>query len=536
VLLELSPGDGPDSLARILGVALVGQIVLSGFFYLAYLALGRYSWSDAWWVIVLILGTGAALRALMLVWGLDVFGLPDNVSLLTRMVNSLALIPITFVLALRGMEYLQSYRLRRNGFINLLVEADQQLSQQVVPFDESVSSAEAAAQRDLGEVNHQVVASLTNLKADLQSGLVQGYSLGSLREQADSQWRTLSHSLHDVAEVRLPRISIQEFVDTVAQSRPLSLRFLAVGGGFLFAIALVRVFPFVEAVGWALGWFALMALYSLALNEIPRRLPYPGWSFALLFLPYAFGGAVFLIAPGVTAGSGWGAAGVHFTVAVSMVLLGMGPAISRSQDIVLSALRTQLDARSLRRLQVESNRSILIQKFAERLHSHVRGSFHAGMMRLQQCIDEGRIDDAAREVDLLVDALLEKPIPSSASTTLHDAHEFLRHWDGLVSISSNLEGVLVPPKLEEAVATIVINAVNDAVRHGNAETIDVTFQIINDQPRLVITNDGQSAETAGPDGLGSAALERFALGSWERRQCDDDRTQLSVTFASQSRG
>ena len=530
ILLELTPATEPQTAGALVLVSLIGQIVLGLVLIVAEGVLRHYSFANSWWSIVAILAIGSILRAFSLVWGLELLNVPDTVPLVIRVANSLALIPVTFVLGLRGMEFLEQYVERRRYFISLLLRADQQLSRQVAPFDPIETELMSSAERDLSEVNDNLARALTDMKDRLRPGLGKGMNLGTLRDQADSQWRELSHRMWENARRNIPRMSPKELIDTVAQLRPLSLVYLAIGGALLFVLALVRIFPLTQALVWALGWFTVMVLCSLVLNEIPRRLPQPGIVFVVLFVPYALGGAVFLFAPGVPLGGGWGAAGVHFTVAASMVLIGAGPAVSQSQQEILAALRRQLDARSIRRLNVENELSILTQKFAERLHADIRGSFHAAMMRIQKSIDEGKIEDARVELELLIDSLRQERPPLGAPVTMQDVQDFLRHWDGLVTISSNLADDLVPPHLIEPVASIVMNAVNDAIRHGNAQSISVVFDRGDDIATLTVINDGRAGEPTGPDGLGHQTLERFAGGRWKRKVLGDGLTELAATF------
>lgn len=530
ILLELTPDTDSQSLVALVLVAFIGQIVLGLVLFLAEKLLQPYSWAHSWWFVVVILALGSILRAVSIVWGLDLFNAPDPVPLILRVVNSLALIPVTFVLGLRALQFLDQYVERRRYYVSLLLQADQQLSRQVVPFDHASTALMSSAERDLSEVNDNLARALTEIRDSLGPGVEQGRRLGQLREQADYQWRELSHRLWENARGTIPRVSPKEFMDTVAQLRPLSLVYLAVGCFFLFVLALVRIFSFTDALVWAAGWFGVMAIYSLVLNDIPRRLPQPGMVFVLLFIPYALGGVIFIAAPGLPLGGGWGAAGVHFTVAASMVLIGAGPAVSQSQQEILAALRKQFDARSIRRFRVESELSILTQKFAERLHADIRGAFHAGMMRIQKSIDEGRVQDAKDELDVLIDSLQEDRPPLGAPITMTDVHDFLRHWDGLVTISSNLEDNPVPPHLVEPVASILINAVNDAIRHGNAQAISVRFNRGNELAELTVVNDGRVGEVTGPGGLGHHTLERFARGRWRRTVLEEGLTELTVAF------
>jgi len=529
VLVEASTGSSLRTVGELVVVGLVGSGILAVFFALAGWGVKAFPWGESWGSILVILITGGVLRALSLEGGLAIFGLVDDVLFVTRLLNSMVLIPVTLGLALRGLEFLQRYRRRRDRLIRLLAEGEQQLRRQVLPTAEVEKSLMETVERDLAAVNDSLANSLLETKRLLRGDSATNASLGLMRDQADQQWRSLSHRLWEQSATPVPRMSGRELVNTVALLRPLSLGYLGVGTFFLFALALVRLFPLTEALLWSAGWFALMALASILLNEIPRHVKRPALTLALLLIPYTLGGGVFLIGPGVPAGQGWGATGIHATIALSMVLIGAGPAVSQSQDRILAALRRLVEVQALERIHVESEASILAQKFAERLHSDIRGAFHARMMRLQKCIDEGQLQEAEKEIDALVEALRENQATLAEPASIEDLLVFLRHWDGIVTITSSIDGRVVPPHLIEPVTTIVTNAVNDAVRHGGAENISVSFQPDTDFALLRITNDGAEFRVSGPDGLGHASLDRLAPGAWERTRVSGV-TVLSVSF------
>ena len=530
VLVEASVGA---NLVRVMSLVLVGvlaSVVLGAFLLLAGWVLRDFPWGESWTSLVILLMLGSLPRTLALEGGLAFFGITDEVPLTTRIMNSLVLIPVTLGLSLRALEFVQRYRERRNHLVSLLLRGEQQLSRQVLPLTTAQRLFVVPGQQEVAAVNEGLVQALLTTKERLRGGDVSQGNLGEVRDQADRQWRTISHRLWDESVGQIPRISAGEFVNTVALLRPFSLGYLAVGAFFLFALGLVRIFPLGEAVLWSVGWFGFMALASVALNEIPLRVRQPGVTLVLLLIPYVFGGAIFLVAPGVPPGEGLGAAGIHFTVAVSMVLIGSGPAVSQSQDTVLAALRRLLEIQSLKRIHVESEASILAAKFAERLHSDIRGAFHARMMRLQKHIDKGAFADAENEIDALVEALREEQPPLDSPATLDDLLGFLSHWDGIITINQTIDDGVVPPHLVEPVTTIVMNAVNDAVRHGGAENINVSLEDVGDHAVLRVTNDGADATSSGPDGLGHASLDRLAGAGWERTR-RDGVTELTVIFS-----
>mgnify|MGYP000332370909 CR=1 FL=1 len=532
-VVEATTDPSPPALMALIAVAVLGSIVLGLFFLVATWLVGRFPWGESWGSILVVLIVGGIARAFTLEGGLGFLGINDEVSFSTRLTNSVILIPVTMGLALRGLEFLQQYRQRRNQLVGLLLQGEQQLRRQVLPSSGLENTLLSAVEKDLSAVNQSVAKALLDTKRLLREDSGRTDGLWRVRDQADYQWRALSHQLWEQSAGSMPRVSAREFVNTVALLRPFSLGYLALGAFFLFSLSLVRILPPVEAVVWSVGWYAVMALASLVLNEIPRHAKRPGLALSFLLAPYVLGGAVFIFAPGVPEGAGWGAAGIHFTIAVSMLLIGAGPAVSQSQDTILAALRRLLDNQSLERIRVESEASILAQKFAERLHSDIRGSFHAKMMLLQKRIDAGEWSQAEDEIDAMVKALRDEQVRQPAQTTIDDLLAFLHHWDGIITITHTINRDAVSPQLVEPLTTIVINAVNDAVRHGGAENIGVSIQQDTEGIVLEVTDDGHEASPEGPGGLGNASLDRLAPSSWTRTRTSGV-TKLSVRFPDHS--
>ena len=531
VLVEASTGANLEQVVPLVLVGVLASVVLGAFLLLAGWVLRHFPWGESWTSIVIVLMLGSLPRTLALEGGLAFFGITDEVPLTTRILNSLALIPITLGLSLRALEFVQRYRERRNHLVSLLLRGEQQLSRQVLPLTTAQRLFVVPGQQEVAAVNEGLVQALLTTKERLRGGDVSQGNLGAVRDQADRQWRTISHRLWDESVGQIPRMSAGEFVNTVALLRPFSLAYLAVGAFFLFALALVRIVPLGEAVLWSVGWYGFMALASVALNEIPLRVRQPGVTLVLLLIPYVFGGAIFLVAPGVPPGEGLGAAGIHVTVALSMVVIGAGPAVSQSQEEILATLRRLLETQSLQRIQIESESYIAALKFADRLHSGIRGTFHARMMRLQKQIDESALRDAEKEIDSLVEALREAQPPLDSPATLDDLLDFLSHWDGIVTITHSIEQEAIPESLVGPVTTVVMNAVNDAIRHGEAQTIDLSFHQVDGVAELVVTNDGIKSYPAGATGLGHATLDRFAQGAWERVATPQGLTELRVRFS-----
>jgi len=84
-----------------------------------------------------------------------------------------------------------------------------------------------------------------------------------------------------------------------------------------------------------------------------------------------------------------------------------------------------------------------------------------------------------------------------------------------------------PEEFVPAVHTIVVDAVNNAIRHGGADWIRITSTLEPEAVVLGIQNNG-SPNTMGREGLGTANLNLLAPDKWSRIPAREGVTQLLV--------
>lgn len=78
--------------------------------------------------------------------------------------------------------------------------------------------------------------------------------------------------------------------------------------------------------------------------------------------------------------------------------------------------------------------------------------------------------------------------------------------------------MIVPDHVHPAINTVVMDAVNDAVRHGNADWIEIHLEPGIDQVVLTVSNNGTRPPEELAGGLGAATLDRLATGGGLGRQ------------------
>lgn len=531
--VELPEDATANQAQQLLLVALLGQLALAAVFGLAATTLLRRSRRSPlvlWRVLAVYLVAGE-VRALVLVAGLDFAQLPNSVPLWVRLVNSALLITVTFALSSSALESLRRYFDTRAALVESIVVAETQLGRQIVRTDKLGQTLLAKMERKISSANEQTVVELSTLRENILRGENPREELLNLLQKADSRWRGISHSAWEQAKIRVPRIRGRELFTVLAASRPLSYLYLFVGGLFLYSSSLVRVLPFPEASGWLLAWYVLVVPLTWLVNTAPIHSTRPVGAFLFTYLLYLGVGGAFFAIPGFPPEEALGASVVHITIAITMVIVGGGPALSQSQENILHALRRQLDERTLARLRVESELVIAAQKVSARLHANTRGLFLAGVLRLQRFLDEGETAGAMAELENLSASLQNIEPERSSTSDWSDLVSFLDNWDGLVNLSSNLDDIVVSSHLETPIANVVVNAVNDAVRHGKATRVDVNISLSESEWIVTVVNDGDMTPGSYKAGMGDSALERLATAGWARQSSNSGLMCLTARFA-----
>lgn len=500
-------------------IGVAAQLLLALVFVLARLTVLRAETSAprrAVWALVAYFLAGE-LRAVFLTVSFEAFGVGDPVPLWVRLLTSAALFPIAFGFSAYALESGRLFRTQRNQLIRSVIEADRGMGQQRAAAEALRESFLASVQSQVATVNSGAVQALEKLEERIGRGEEVREELLELQQQADSGWRQVSHQAWEKAHIQVPRPSGKELLGVVASSSPLSRIAMALGAPFIFSLVAVRALPLGQAAGWSLVWLGVMVGLAWSINALSRAAR--GFGPVVLVVGIVLlgsAGAAFSFVPGLESGDARGAWVIHLTALGSATFAGVGPALARNQQAVLEGLEKHLDQATVDQLRLESEIHILAQRVGQRLHADRRGHFLAHMTRLRQHLDRGESEEALSELRVIKEALHSAADLSVDDVADDDLAAFLDNWRGLIDIQSNLHTATVPDHLHPLVNTVVMESVNDAVRHGGADWVDIQLEPGADFAELTIVNNGGVPSTTPTAGLGEGALNRIAPGNWER--------------------
>lgn len=177
---------------------------------------------------------------------------------------------------------------------------------------------------------------------------------------------------------------------------------------------------------------------------------------------------------------------------------------------------------------MESQLKVLSHKMASRLHGDVRGNFLAAVLKLQDHIVRGDTAAGALEIQMLRNILLEpQGLVPVTEDSRGDLEKFVTNWGALVDIALDQPLSAVPEKYLPVVHTTVVDAVNNAVRHGKADWIRIGFASESGALLVTVQNNGEPTQ-GGRSGLGTAHLDLYAPDKWSLLRNSRGMTQLLV--------
>jgi len=225
---------------------------------------------------------------------------------------------------------------------------------------------------------------------------------------------------------------------------------------------------------------------------------------------------------------------VHALSVFVALSTGLPSTVATARERILSGLKRSLDGTTLEKLHVESQFKVLSHKIANRLHGDVRGNFLAAILRLQDHIARGDTRSAANEIESLRGILLEShDIAPRTADSRNDLEKFVHNWTALIDIALDQPLSLVEDSYVVAVHTIVVDAVNNAVRHGKADWIRIGFTREPGALTVSIQNNGEPKQGSRA-GLGTAQLDLYAPDKWSLVRTANGLTQLLVRLESSS--
>lgn len=521
-------------------IATLGHLGLGLVFLIAHLTVLRHRAQDPapLGLVIAVWGLAGATRAVVLVVGLNAFALEDAIATPQRIVFSALMSIAGFAVAAYALDAIERFSVARAQVLDVLLHGEEQLSAHRAAVASMQEALLARVDKRLKESNDATIDALDQLEQSLTSNSQALPALDDLRQLSDSTWQRISQDLWNAAPSNAPRIRLRELLELWASSRPFRLLYLVLAGAFLFILLYERVFGLGAGAAlmglWTTSSLALGALANWLLPSL-QKYALPAFLFVVTFLVFS---SIPLLALadswGQEAEYPWRVVSVHALSVFVALSTALPSTVASARERILSGLKRSLDSTTLEKLHVESQLKVLSHKIANRLHGDVRGNFLAAILKLQDHIARGDNRAAALEIQALRHILQEsQDVAPLAADSRVDLEKFVHNWGALVDIALDQPLSIVEDPYVAAVHTIVIDAVNNAVRHGKADWIRIGFSREPGALMVTIQNNGEPKQ-GGRAGLGTAHLDLYAPDKWSLVRTANGLTQLLVRLESSS--
>lgn len=534
VLNEPASFNTLDGFIKGLAIATVGQVAMGLVLWIGHLTVAKNRATQPVSLTVLgaVWSASAIARMAVIVAGLNLLSLPDDVPFATRLIVSVVMATVGFGIGSYTMDRLARFRQQRAELLHNLLESEDQLSAHRSAVATMKTALVERVDQRIDESRKSSERSLDQLERALLSRSDAKPALEELRALSDETWRKVSEDLSPSAPGVLPKIRLLEFLTLFAGSGPFRLPLLALVTPFLYVIIYSRVFdPLIGALV-SLAWLGGAVVFGLVANWALARL-------RRLVVPALFASQavmVFSSVPvvsfaeflGISTGYPARVISVHAISLVIVMVASLPPTVQMARQTVLDNLQKHMDRATLEKLHVESQLAIVSQKLASQLHGDVRGNFLAAILNLQRHIDEGRVDEALSAIRKLRLALAERvDVPADDDKKLEALNQFVSNWSAILDVSFDTPLESVPEEFMSAVHTVVVDAINNAVRHGDADWVRIGFTIEPDALVVNIRNNGAD-RTSSRVGLGTLHLNQLAPDKWSRFTNEQGVVQLVV--------
>ena len=529
--------------------ALVITLTLStaGFLLMALVMLGaermpalqRLRGPSAVIVVGLVVVVAAEARLTVLLAGYAATGLPDTVPLAARALSSGALALICYGYAGAALASWTRYRDERDRLLLTTFEAAQRVEGHEAAVSAMSLALRQSIQGRLREAQPEISRELDALAAAIETGGRGQNEFGRLRALTDARWRQISREAWSQLTPELPRINLREFAWAYALTRPYSILSLVAGAAAMGFFVFSRVLESGSALLSMGLWFTLALLVASLTNWLVRALPRIALGVTVLSLGAMAAFPVWLIALDVISVTQTEVivrvAIINLHVIAILLLAGASPAIAQNREAVLAALRQRHDRTSLQQLQIESRLLGVARELAATLHGAARGTLMAATLRLEMALEQGDRERALELVEEVRAAIFraESSIEGSGpKVTPDDLDRVLDNWRSICRVDLDGSWEEVPESLLGATHTVVVEAISDAMRHGDCSHLSIRVRSTGSGVDLSITNDGSPVSASAAPGLGSRLLDDLAPGRWRRDLDEDGRTRLTVSLGA----
>jgi hypothetical protein len=515
VFTELSEEWIPSSVGPVLLIGTFAHLAVGVIFWLGGKTLLHPSRRDSagWKEVVSVFALAGAARGFSIGLLIEALGL-GQADYLIRVTTAIVLVGFSFTFSAYSAQLWREYRVKRRQLLISLAVGERTDALRGIAATEFRPLALGNLEQDVLKAREQTMVALESIRDRVRSEELDPIGIQEVFNASDNNWRNLSHKAWVAGLPNVPKIDLSEIVKTLASSKPISLIVLSAGPAYGFT----RIFddlPIATAILGGLIWWLGVVGIAIATNHFAASFR-EGGVFILLGGFVAIQVCAFLVGQALLEGLSAQSEVWYVSLVSSLVAVGLGlpPALERSGQVVLDQLERRLNNTAMKNLKAQGEMFVLAQRIGGYLHSEVRGDFLRHSLALREALEAGNSDEAEKILDQLDHLVGTINLEESEKSPLENLTAFLSNWSGVIRVTHNLEEMAISHQFQRSVEVIVMEAVNNAVRHGNSTWVQITGTETLDSLELQIDSDSEPFAQNPSRGLGTQTLDRLAPGRW----------------------
>jgi signal transduction histidine kinase len=536
VLTQVSSTDSPRTFITWIGIGTIAQLVSGLVLFVA----------DQTWLkdrrvepaaISLVVFTSIlslSVRVPFFMWGDNLTEAVDGVSLLERLSTSLVLGAIWYTTIAYVLDAVDRFNQQRQLLMSTWINEELAVIRQTAIVEVLRSTLVGKANADVKASVAQARSKLDEIALATDSSSAQDL-VRELSANSDERLRAVSHQLWHRAS-NTSRLTFIGVIRAIAKSQPYRTWLVLLTTALPAGLIILRTASIAGLLEILVPWILYILLVTSTTNFFCRRYPRQATKIYVSSFGFlALSGAIVYL-QGLNTQLDFPVVSWVLMAEVGAVVVipfaNSGTGISREQQSILAALRASVTDSELQRLAMTQESTQISREISTYLHGTLRANITAAALRLQSSIvsgDPDQVSEALAHARIALDQELAESLGTEPKDVVQTLTNFANGWAGLVDISVTAS-CPVPPALDRQVSEIVIEAVNNAIRHGDAQIIKVEISESANQVLIRVENDG-SLTTPNSPGLGTATLDLYAPGTWKRRSLENGNTVLEAHLA-----
>jgi signal transduction histidine kinase len=167
---------------------------------------------------------------------------------------------------------------------------------------------------------------------------------------------------------------------------------------------------------------------------------------------------------------------------------------------------------------------IAAREYANHLHSNVQNQLLSLALRVES--GQGiRVEEELSDIERLLDAATFHIEVSSLKEALESMSQ---RWLGFAKVDLDVELTCPVCEPSETLQRLASEALNNAVRHGLAQTISISARCDGFAAHFTVIDDGIGPKVEAVEGLGTKFFESISDGNWSLEPHDEGGSILKI--------